>query len=136
MQEDIDNLYDREFHIIVLDDLMEKIVKSIEMQEPFTKYCHHRNLTTIMVSQNVFQKGPNTRTISLNTHIHVLFANKRDEAQVSVLAHQLFHSKTKKNKFLTMYDKHMKQHYGYLVIDCTPQYPSEIKVHVDIFQVN
>ena len=68
-QEDTDNLYNGEFHIIVLDDLMEKIVKSTEMQELFTKYCHHRNMTAIMVSQNVFQKGPNTRTISLNTHI-------------------------------------------------------------------
>ena len=49
-QEDIDNLYNGQFHIIVLDDLMEKIVKSIEMQEHFTKYCHHRNMTAIMVS--------------------------------------------------------------------------------------
>ena len=100
---------------------MEKIVKSIEMQERFTKYCHQRNMTTIMVSQNVFQKGPNARTISLNTDIHILFANKRDEAQVSVLAHRLFHSKTK------------KKCYAYLVIDCTPQYPSGIKVCTDIF---
>ena len=96
LQEEIDNLYDREFHIIILDDLMEKNVKSIEMQEHFTKYCHHRNMTAIMVSQNVFQKGPNARTISLNTHIHILFANKRDEVPVSVLVHQLVHSKTKK----------------------------------------
>ena len=89
-QEDIDNLYDGEFHIIVLDDLLEKIVKSTKMQELLTKYCHQRNMTAIMVWQNVFQKGPNARTISLNTHIHILFANKRDEAQVSMLAHQLF----------------------------------------------
>ena len=27
LQEDIDNLYDGEFHIIVLDDLMEKLLK-------------------------------------------------------------------------------------------------------------
>ena len=132
LQEDIDNLYNGEFHIIVLDDLMEKIVKSIEMQELFTKYCHHRNMTAIMVSQNVFQKGPNARTISLNTHIHVLFANKRDEAQVSILVHQLFCSKMKK-KFLFMYDEHMKQCHAYLVRDCTPQYTSKIKVHADIF---
>ena len=32
-----------------------------------------------------------------------------------------------------MNDEHMKQCYGYLVIDCTPQYPSEIKVCADIF---
>ena len=132
-QEDIDNLYNGEFHIIILDDLMEKIVKSIEMQELFTKYCHHSNMTVIMVSQNVFQKGPNARTISLNTHIHVLFANERDEAQISILAHQLFCSKMKTNKFLSMYDEHMKQCYAYLAIDCTPQYPSKIKVCADIF---
>ena len=95
-QEDIDNLCDGEFHIIILDDLMEKIVKSTEMQEFFTKYCHHRNMTAIMVSQNVFQKDPNARTISLNTYIHILFANKRDEVQGSMLAHQLFYFKTKK----------------------------------------
>ena len=86
-------MYDKCFHIIVLDDLMEKIVKSTDMQELFTKYCHHKNITTIMVSQNAFQKGPNACTISLNTHILILFANKRDELQVSVFAHQLFHSK-------------------------------------------
>ena len=114
-------------------DLMEKIVKSIEMQELFTKYCHHRNITAIMVSQNDFQKGPNARTISFNTHIHILFANKRDEAQVNILVHQLFCSKMKKDKFLSMYDEHMKQRYAYLVIDCTPQYPSKNKVRTDIF---
>ena len=53
--------------------------------------------------------------------------------QVGMLAHQRFHSRTKKTRFLTMYNEHMKQHYGYLVIDCTPQYPSEIKVRANIF---
>ena len=93
-------MYDKHFHIIVLDDLMEKIIKSADMQELFTKYCHHKNITTIMVSQNAFQKGPNAHTISLNTHIHILFANKWDESQVSVFANQLFHSKRKRNVFL------------------------------------
>ena len=32
-----------------------------------------------------------------------------------------------------MYNEHMKQRYAYLVIDCIPQYPSEIKVCADIF---
>ena len=63
-------------------------------------------MTAIMASQNVFQKGPNARTISLNTHIHILFVNKRDEAQVSILAHQLFHSKIKKKKFFPCTVRH------------------------------
>ena len=49
------------------------------------------------------------------------------------LAHQLFHFKTRKIRFLTMYHEHMKQCYGYLVTDCTPQYPSKIKICVDVF---
>ena len=126
-------MYDKCFHIIVLDDLMGKIVKSADMQELFTKYCHHKNITTIMVSQNAFQKGPNARTISLNTHIHILFVNKRDESQVSIFAHQLFHSKRKKKHFLNVNDEHMKNRFVYLAIDCTPKFSPEIKVCANIF---
>ena len=125
-------MYDKCFHIIVLDDLMQNIVKSADMQELFTKYCHHKNITTIMVSQNAFQKGPNACNISLNTHIHILFANKRDKSQVSVFAHQLFHSKRKKKCFLDVYDEHMKNQFTYLAINCTPQFPTEIKVLAEL----
>ena len=133
MRQVIDNMYNKCFHIIVLDELMEKIVKSADMQELFTKYCHHKNITAIMVSQNAFQKGPNARTISLNTHIHILFANKRDESQVSIFAHQLFHCMRKEKCFLDIYDEHMKNPFTYLAINCTPQYPPEMKVCVNIF---
>ena len=132
-REDIDQIADGRFHIIVLDDLMEKIVKSLDMQELFTKYCHHKNVTAIMVSQNAFQRGPNARTISLNTHIHVLFANKRDESQIGTFAHQLYRSKAKKNRFLAVYDDHMMTKYQYLVIDCTPDISPLIKVRANVF---
>ena len=72
----IDNVYDKCFHIIVLDDFMEKIVKSADIQELFTKYCYHKNVTTIMVSLNVFQKGLNAHTISFNMHIHILMQTR------------------------------------------------------------
>lgn len=132
-QADIDQIHDGRFHIIVLDDLMERIVKSEDMQELFTKYCHHKNITAIMVSQNAFQRGPNARTISLNTHIHVLFANKRDESQIGTFAHQLYRSKPKKERFLAVYDDHMNDKYAYLVIDCTPDMPRSVKVRTNIF---
>ena len=77
----VQSLNDGKFHVIVLDDLMEYIVKSVETQNLFTKYCHHYNITAIFLTQNVFAQGPCSRTISINTHILVLFANKRDESQ-------------------------------------------------------
>ena len=43
----VETLNDGKFHIIVLDDLMEQIVKSVETQNLFTKYCPHYNITAI-----------------------------------------------------------------------------------------
>ena len=45
--EKVQSLNDGQFHVIVLDDLMEYIVKSVETQNLFTKYCHHYNITAI-----------------------------------------------------------------------------------------
>jgi hypothetical protein len=132
-KETIDHIADGRFHIIILDDLMEQVVKSLAMQELFTKHCHHKNMTALMVSQNVFQKGPNARTISLNSHVQVLFANKRDESQIAILANQLYRVKSKKKRFLAVFDDHMKSPYAYLVIDCTPDHPADIKVRAHIF---
>ena len=76
--------------MIVLDDLMEYIVKSVETQNLFTKYCHHYNITAIFLTQNVFAQGPCSRTISINTHILVLYANRRDESQAMNLGKELY----------------------------------------------
>ena len=40
-------------------------------------------------------QGPCSRTISINTHILVLFANKRDESQAMNLGKQLYPSNSK-----------------------------------------
>ena len=88
--EKVETLNDGKFHIIVLDDLMEQIVKSIETQNLFTKYCHHYNITAIFLSQNIFAQGPCARTININTYILVIFANKRDESQALNLGKQLY----------------------------------------------
>ena len=52
--EDINVIDDGGFHLIVLHDLMETIVQSKDMRDLFTMYCHHKNITVVMVSQNTF----------------------------------------------------------------------------------
>ena len=69
---------------------MEHIDKSIDTQNLFTKYCHHYNISVIFLTQNIFAQGPCSRTININTHVLVLFANKRDESQASNLGKQLY----------------------------------------------
>ena len=127
----LEEIHDGNFHVVVLDDLMEHIVKSEDMQQLFTKYCHHMNITAIFISQNIFHQGPRARTISLNSHVIVLFSNKRDESQIRTFARQIYPTKWK--RFLDVYERNMNHEYSYLVIDCTPSHPREIKVRTSIF---
>ena len=131
-RDDIDNLAKNGgFQLVILDDLMEHIVRSQEMQQLFTKYCHHLNISAIFISQNIFQNGPQARTISLSCHVIVLFANKRDESQIRIFARQIY--PTKWRRFIEAYEHHMNFQYSYLVVDCTPAYPRDIKVRSCIF---
>ena len=129
--EKVQSLHDGSFHVIVLDDLMEYIVKSIEVQNLFTKYCHHYNITVIFLTQNVFAQGPCARTININTHILVLFANKRDESQAMNLGKQLYPCNSK--VFMDAYEDATSYLHGYLVIDCDPKSPRELKLSTKIF---
>lgn len=129
--EKIESLNDGSFHVIVLDDLMEYIVKSIETQTLFTKYCHHYNISVIFLTQNIFARGPCSRTININTHILILFANKRDESQALYLGKQLYPGNVK--VFMESYLDATSERYGYLVVDCDPESPRLLKLRTKIF---
>lgn len=122
-REKIKSLYDEKFHVIVLDDLMEYIVNDVEAQALFTKYCHHYHMTTIFITQNIFAQGRCARTIALNTHILVLFANKRDKSQIRVLARQ--QSPSNSRACIEAYEDAISQPYGYFIIDCSPSIEQE-----------
>jgi hypothetical protein len=129
--ETLEKLNNGTFNIVVLDDLMEYIVKSVDAQNLFTKYCHHFNITVIFLTQNIFAQGPCARNISLNTHVLVIFANKRDESQSLNLGKQLYPGFSK--GFLEAYEDATSQPFGYLVVDCNPKSPREIKLRTNIF---
>ena len=57
----------------------------------FTKISHHRNLSVVYLTQNLFNN--HTRTLSLNSPYIVLFKNERDATQVANLARQMYPGK-------------------------------------------
>ena len=107
----VPSLNNGKFHVIVLDDLMEYIVKSVEMQNLFTKYCHHYNITAIFLTQNVFAQGPCSRTISINTHILVLFANrfKIENSHFPRRTNSLLFKKVKPYLVCSLWNNHSKR---------------------------
>lgn len=129
----IDSMNDGQFHIIVLDDLMEDIVKSVDMMQLFTKYCHHMNITAIFISQNAYYQGQFSKTISLNQHVMVLFENKRDQSQLHTLSRQTFPGQSKK-VIQAVQDIHENYGpYSYTVLDCTPGIPKSLQIRTRIF---
>ena len=74
-------------HLLIFDDMMGgKAIQSIV--DWFTRKAHHRNTSVIYITQNIFDKAPQNRTISLNAHYLVLFKNPRDKSQVEILGRQ------------------------------------------------
>jgi len=126
-----DEMDNDSFHIIILDDLMEQIVKSKEMTELFSVYCHHKNFTAILITQNIFIQGSQSRNITLNAHIFILFANKRDEQQIHRLGRQFYPSEWR--SFVKAYKDATEKPFSHLVVDVTPAHPRAVQLRTNIF---
>jgi hypothetical protein len=82
--------------LIILDDLTNEIILNQDMLKLFTQGMHHRDVSVIFMTQNIFQQGKHVRTVALNVKYLVLFANPRDNLQVSFLGRQIFPGKSEK----------------------------------------
>jgi hypothetical protein len=74
--------------LLILDDLMTE--SNDNVSNIFTKVSHHRNISVVYLSQNLFYGSKRNRTMSLNTHYMVLFKNPRDVTQVANLSRQMY----------------------------------------------
>ena len=63
---------------------------SKKVSELFTKGSHHRNISLVLITQNLFHQGPSSRDISLNRKCIVVIKNPRDKTQVVHLARQVY----------------------------------------------
>jgi hypothetical protein len=126
----IDDISGTEPTLLILDDLMQEAGDEKQVVNLFTKGSHHRNLSVIMLIQNMFHRGKFARTMSLNTHYMVLFKNPRDAGQIRVLAGQLFPGNT---QFLVdAYRQATSRAHGYLVLDFKQDTPDTLRVVSDI----
>ena len=65
-------------------------VYSKQVCDMFTKGSHHRNISVILITQNLFHQGRYCRDISLNAKYLVLLNNVRDKNQFMFLARQVY----------------------------------------------
>ena len=129
---DFDNYIDREStNLFILDDLMTEIKSNQNVTHLFTKGSHHKNLSVIVLLQNLFQQGPESRTISLNSHYLVVFKNPRDASSITHLAKQMYPGNI---RFMQeAYRDATIEPYGYLFIDLKPDTDERLRLRTNIF---
>jgi len=97
----------------------------------FTKISHHRNISILHLTQNLFDKNKYARTISLNAHYLVLFKNPPDASQFSILARQMYLSSWKFAE--EAYRNATESPFGYLFVDLKPDRDERCRLRTNIF---
>lgn len=119
-------------NLIIIDDLMSSLVKDPRVNDLFTEGSHHRNLSVIVLSQNLyFSKDPTQRR---NCHYLILFNNPVDKQQIMTLARQMYPGKCK--IFMDKFENATAIERGYLLVDLKPTTPEALRLKGNIFHKN
>jgi hypothetical protein len=109
---------------------MSDVSKSNEIAQLFTRSVHHKEISVILLVQNIFHQGKSSRNISLNTNYFILFKNPRDNSQINILAKQMF--PFKKGYLQDAFAKSTIRAHGYLLIDMTQKTPENLRLMTNI----
>ena len=115
--------------LLIFDDMMTQLTPDFE--RIFCNLSHHENASVIMLSQNLFYRAKEYRTISLNTHYMVLMKTTRDTRQIGLLGTQICPSNSK--YIVSAYENATKKPYSYLILDFRSDTPPALKVRTNIF---
>ena len=111
---------------------MHEVMGNKDMELLFTQGTHHKCVSVILITQNLYTGGKHARTIALNTWYMVLMKNLRDVSQVSILGWQLYLGKSK--GFLLAYEDALNSDkYGYFVVDMSPHSEDKYRLRSRIF---
>ena len=126
---DISQFDGREPLLLILDDLMDVTNESVSAI--FTRISHHRNVSVIYITQNIFPRNKFARTISLNSHYMILFKNPRDAGQFATLARQMYPEGS--TFAIEAFKDATSAPYGYLLVDMKPDTDDRHRLRTNVF---
>lgn len=110
--------------ILVIDDFGQHL--NATYVELFTVLSHHANCSVILLTQNLFDKNPIFRQISLNSTYISIFKNPRDSQQIAAFARQI---KPTNHKFVVdSFIEATKVPYSYLFFDNHQETPDALRI--------
>jgi len=130
MPADLNNYVENPWLIILEDLFNDDYLKDV--CNLFTKGNHHRKISVILITQNLFHQGKYSRDISLNAKYNVVLNNVRDRDQFSHLARQVLPHDIK--GLLQAYLHATEASHGYLLLDLSQDTDDSLRFRTSIFQ--
>lgn len=128
---DVEEFAADETNLLILDDLMSAASGSTAVSNLFTRTSHHRNMSVILILQNLFHQGKSMRDISLNAKYTILFKNPHDKGQIKHLGRQAFPEHP--NFLISAYEQATARPHGYIIIDFDQYTEESDRVKTGIF---
>jgi Cdc6-like AAA superfamily ATPase len=128
----LDNIDSNSNNCIILDDIMRKVTNDILISDLFTRISHHKNITVLLLVQNLFPKSKYMRDIALNSNYIVLMRNPCDIRQIQILSNQI-EGNSKNSRLVQAYKNATRDAFSYLFLDLCQNTPEEIKYRTKIF---
>jgi hypothetical protein len=116
--------------LFILDDLLNDVY-SRQVCDLFTKGSHHRNISVVLITQNLFHQVRYCRDISLNATYLVLLKNVRDKTQFTHLARQVY-PEDSESLYRAYLDATRLPH-GYLILDFAQDTDDRLRFRTNIF---
>ena len=104
--------------ILILDDLMEESGSDKRVLDLFTKDSHHRGITALYITQDLFPPGKFAKTINRNAHYVICFKSPRDKTGIRHLLLQVYPEKWR--QVLKLFLKLTARPFGYFMLDLHP----------------
>lgn len=118
-----------ELSLLILDDVMDRLQS--KDSKLATQIAHHKRISIIYVTQNIFYKGGAHRDMSLSASYIILFKTVRDKEQIQRLGRQIFPKLG--SYFIDSYDDATSESYGYLIISLKQETHDQLRLVSKIF---
>ena len=115
--------------LLIVDDLIRDGCGAVA--DLFTKGSHHRRISVVFITQNIFLQESHYRLISLNAQYIALFKSPRDVVQPMTLGRQIFPG-GKLHAFRRAYELATQSPFGYLFVDVKTTCPEELRMRGDV----
>ena len=116
-----------------LDDLMEESGNDKRVLDLFTKDCHHRGITALYLTQDLFPPGKYSKTINRNVHYAICFKSPRDKTAIRNLLLQVYPDKWR--RVLKLFLRLTARPFGYFMLHLHPASDGPMQ-HVHTFPSN